>query len=86
MDQKALADAANIGINTVRNFEGWGSAVVRGRLDTMQSIKDAFSAAGVELLEDGQASTEGRGVRLRDRKAPTPLADGEAGIIENSEM
>lgn len=67
MDQKALADAAKIGINTVRNFEGWGSAIVRGRLDTMQAIKDAFSDVGVELLEDGQTSSEGRGVRLRDK-------------------
>lgn len=87
MDQKALADAANIGINTVRNFEGWGSAIVRGRLDTMQAIQDAFRVVGVELLEDGQTSTEGRGVRLRDRHAPaTPQRDGEAGIIENNEM
>ncbi|TIN15864.1 MAG: helix-turn-helix transcriptional regulator [Mesorhizobium sp.] len=68
MDQKALADAANIGINTVRNFEGWGSAIVRGRLDTMQAINDAFGAVGIELLEDGQMSSEGRGVRLRELK------------------
>ncbi|RUW52982.1 XRE family transcriptional regulator [Mesorhizobium sp. M1A.F.Ca.ET.072.01.1.1] len=68
MDQKALADAANIGINTVRNFEGWGSAIVRGRLDTMQAINDAFGAVGIELLDDGQMSSEGRGVRLRELK------------------
>ncbi|WP_245418598.1 XRE family transcriptional regulator [Mesorhizobium sp. WSM3864] len=68
MDQKALADAANIGINTVRNFEGWGGAIVRGRLDTMQAINDAFGAVGIELLEDGQMSSEGRGVRLRELK------------------
>lgn len=67
MDQKALADAANIGINTVRNFEGWGKEIVRGRLDTMQAIQEAFRAVGIDMLEDGQVSTEGRGVRLRDK-------------------
>ncbi|WP_246679866.1 helix-turn-helix transcriptional regulator [Mesorhizobium sp. B2-3-5] len=65
MDQKGLADAAGVGINTIRNFEGWGKEIVRGRLDTMEAIREAFKVAGVELLEDGQSSTQGRGVRLK---------------------
>lgn len=68
MNQEDLATAANVGINTIRNFEGAGAEVVRGRLDTMEAIRAAFQAVGVELLEDGQVSTGGRGVRFREDK------------------
>eukprot|EP01132_Coremiostelium_polycephalum_P007100 gene7100-8755_t len=65
MDQKALADAAGVGINTIRNFEGAGQAIVRGRIDTLEAIRSALFTAGVELLDDGQTSASGPGVRLR---------------------
>jgi hypothetical protein len=64
MNQEDLAAAANVGINTIRNFEGAGTGVVRGRLDTMDAIRAAFRAKGVELLDDGQVSTGGLGVRF----------------------
>jgi hypothetical protein len=54
MDQKALADAANIGINTVRNLEGSGAEPVGGRTDTLTAIRAALQRAGVIFLEDGQ--------------------------------
>lgn len=65
MDQKALADAAGVGINTIRNFEGAGQETVRGRIDTLEATRSALFTAGVELLDDGQASASGPGVRLR---------------------
>jgi hypothetical protein len=68
MNQEELAAAASVGINTIRNFEGAGDKVVRGRLDTMEAIRSAFRAKGVILLEDGQVSTGGLGVRLVEKK------------------
>ncbi|WP_292015670.1 hypothetical protein [Mesorhizobium sp.] len=64
MDQKQLADAADVGINTIRNFEKWNDQIVRGRLDTMNNIYAALAKVGVVFLEDGQASTDGIGVRM----------------------
>jgi len=68
MNQEELAKAADVGVNTVRNFEGFNESVVRGRLDTMDKLREAFRAAGVDLLEDGQTSIGGLGVRFRDQK------------------
>ena len=65
LTQEELAERSKVGINTIRNFEGRGVEVVRGRLDTMEAIKIALKAMGVDLLEDGQPSTDGIGVRLR---------------------
>lgn len=64
MNQEDLAKAADVGINTIRNFEGFAGDDVRGRIETMEAIKAAFREHGVELLEDGQVSTGGLGVRL----------------------
>lgn len=64
MNQEELATSANVGINTIRNFEGWGDQIVRGRIDTLDALRAAFRAKGLELLEDGQASTGGLGVRF----------------------
>ncbi|AZO51269.1 helix-turn-helix domain-containing protein [Mesorhizobium sp. M4B.F.Ca.ET.058.02.1.1] len=64
MDQKQLADAAGVGINTIRNFEKWNDQIVRGRLDTMNNIYAALADVGVVFLEDSQASTDGIGVRM----------------------
>lgn len=68
MNQGELAKAADVGINTIRNFEGWNANIVRGRIDTLDKIRDAFREAGVELLDDGDVSTGGMGVRLRDER------------------
>jgi transcriptional regulator with XRE-family HTH domain len=64
MNQEDLAEAAKVGINTIRNFEGWGAEIVRGRIETMDAIRSAFRAKGLELIEDGQTSTGGLGVRF----------------------
>jgi transcriptional regulator with XRE-family HTH domain len=62
--QQQLADAANVGIVTVRHFE---AGKVDPRPATLVVIERAFTAAGVEFIdEDGG----GPGVRLRKRKRP----------------
>jgi hypothetical protein len=43
--------------------------------------------AGVAFLGDGETGEGGPGVRLRKSSVPRAvIGDGEAGIIENSEM
>jgi transcriptional regulator with XRE-family HTH domain len=68
MDQKALAEAAQIGINTVRNIEGSGPEPAAGRIDTLNAIREALQRAGVIFVEEGQMSSDGLGVRLMDRR------------------
>ncbi|MBB4406244.1 helix-turn-helix domain-containing protein [Agrobacterium radiobacter] len=63
MGQQELADAAKIGINTVRNMEGVGAERIRVRTDTLDAVTDALKAAGVVLIDEGP-SDGGAGVRL----------------------
>ena len=57
--QEKLASAAGIGISTVREFElGQRKPIARNR----QAILDAFSAAGIEFIDENGG---GPGLRLR---------------------
>lgn len=68
MGQQELADAAKIGINTVRNMEGTGSDRIRVRTDTIDAVTDALKAAGVVFVDEGQHDG-GPGVRLVKKDA-----------------
>lgn len=67
LDQKQLADLADVGINTVRNLEAAGAANVRGRTETLDAIVAALKSAGVIFVEE---NGEGQGVRLRKGAKP----------------
>lgn len=69
MDQKALADAAGVGINTIRNFEGAGQAIVRGRIDTLEAIRSALFTAGVECLMTARPPQAVRGCACAGNRA-----------------
>jgi transcriptional regulator with XRE-family HTH domain len=56
--QRQLADEAQVGVVTIRQFEAGGAA----RRATLHVIQRAFEMAGVELIND---TTGGPGVRLR---------------------
>jgi transcriptional regulator with XRE-family HTH domain len=60
--QQELADAARIGVATVRLFEG---EAAESRQATLTVVRQAFELAGVEFIDENGG---GPGVRLR--KAP----------------
>ncbi len=64
MGQQQLADAAKIGINTVRNMEATAANRIRVRSDTLDAIVDALKDWGVVLIDEGQTVEGGPGVRL----------------------
>ena len=67
IDQKALADLAGVSLPTVQRMEA-SVGNVRGMVDTLSKIVDAFDAAGVELIGNEQPSQgRGRGVRFKER-------------------
>ena len=57
--QQELADAAGVGIVTIHQFE---AGTTEPRRATLQVIRHAFEAAGVEFIEENGG---GPGVRLR---------------------
>ena len=57
--QEDLAEKAEVGIVTIRNFEKEKSATLKG---SMLLIRNAFEKAGVEFID---ANGGGPGVRLR---------------------
>ena len=59
-----LADAARVGVVTVRQFEGGGSP----RNATLEVIRRALEDAGVVFQADGEAVEGGPGVRLKAAK------------------
>ena len=82
--QARLGAKANVSEGTVRDFEA-GRRVPTA--DKLSAIQSALELAGVAFLGDGETGEGGPGVRLRKSTAPRPvIRDGEAGIIDNSEM
>jgi transcriptional regulator with XRE-family HTH domain len=57
--QQELADAARVGVATVRLFEGSGA---ESRHATLAVLRQAFEVAGIEFIDENGG---GPGVRLR---------------------
>lgn len=82
--QARLGAKAGMSEATVRDFEK-GKRVPA--TDKLIAIQSALEQAGVAFLGDGETAQGGPGVRLRTLMAPrTAVRDGEAGIIETSDM
>ncbi|WP_407187401.1 helix-turn-helix domain-containing protein [Bradyrhizobium centrosematis] len=69
IDQKTLAELAGVSLPTIQRMEA-STGNVRGVVETLIKVVEAFDRAGVELIgEQVRSDGGGRGVRL---KAPGP--------------
>jgi len=67
LDQRVLAELSGLSLPTIQRMEA-SEGVVRGNVESLMKLVGALQAAGVELIGEGAASTEGgRGVRLARR-------------------
>jgi len=64
LEQRQLASASGVSVNTIRNMEARGTGRVRVRLETMGKVTAALWDHRIELTDDN-----GPGVRLRPAPA-----------------
>jgi transcriptional regulator with XRE-family HTH domain len=65
IDQRELAQRCSLSLPTIQRMEG-SEGVIRGNVDSLMKLVEALSAAGIELIGEGAASSSGgRGVRLK---------------------
>jgi predicted transcriptional regulator len=65
IDQKQLAELAGVSLPTIQRMEA-SEGTVRGVIDTLTKVVEAFDRAGVDLIGDNAVSREGgRGVRFK---------------------
>ena len=66
IDQRRLARLAGLSVPTIQRMEA-SEDVIRGNVDSLVKLIDAFDRAGIELIGEGAASVSGgRGLRLKD--------------------
>lgn len=63
--QQQLAEAANVGNATIRNFEGGKSNPQTATLDV---LKRAFENNGLIFMVDGETTSVGQGVRIKGQQ------------------
>lgn len=64
MDQRQLADLSGLSVPTIQRMEA-SESMVRGNVDSLVKLIAALDGAGIEMIDEGAASTgKGRGVRL----------------------
>ena len=72
MDQRSLAEAAGLSLPTIQRMEA-SDGQVRGNIDSVVKVVEALERAGVDLIGEGGASSDGgRGVRLKAKAAGNP--------------
>jgi len=70
IDQKTLAELAGVSLPTIQRMEA-STGNVRGVVETLIRVVEAFDRAGVELIgEQARSDSGGRGVRLREPGPP----------------
>ena len=71
IDQRQLAELSGVSLPTIQRMEA-SEGNVRGVINTLTKIVDAFDTAGIELIGDNVASIgRGRGVRFKVTKGPS---------------
>ena len=70
IDQRALAELSRVSLPTIQRMEA-SDGNVRGVVDSLTKVVEAFDRAGLELIGENTVSQEGgRGVRFRRPKSP----------------
>ncbi len=65
IDQRELAQRCGLSVPTIQRMEA-SEGVIRGNVDSLMKLVEALAAAGIELIGEGAASSDGgRGVRLK---------------------
>lgn len=74
IDQRQLAELSGVSLPTIQRMEA-SEGNVRGVVDTLTKVVEAFNRAGVELIGDHAVSPEGgRGVRFKQTKPPNGVS------------
>lgn len=74
IDQKTLAELAGVSLPTIQRMEA-STGNVRGVVETLIKVVEAFERAGVELIgEQVRSDSGGRGVRLKEPGPPRHVA------------
>ena len=74
VDQRQLAELSGVSLPTIQRMEA-SDGTVRGVVDTLMKVVEAFDRAGIELIGDNAVSREGgRGVRFKQPKIPAGSA------------
>jgi transcriptional regulator with XRE-family HTH domain len=69
IDQRELAEIAGLSVPTIQRMEA-SEGVIRGNVDSLMKLIGALDTAGIELIADGSASSDGgRGIRLKKKSA-----------------
>jgi transcriptional regulator with XRE-family HTH domain len=71
IDQRQLADLSGVSLPTIQRMES-SDGNVRGVVDTLTKVMEAFDKAGVDLIGDNAPSPGGgRGVRFKQAQTRT---------------
>lgn len=74
IDQQTLADLADVSLPTIQRMEA-SQGNVRGIVDTLMKVVQAFDLAGIELISENASSQgSGRGVRFKVAASATQSA------------
>jgi transcriptional regulator with XRE-family HTH domain len=75
IDQRQLAELSGVSLPTVQRMEA-SEGNVRGVIDTLTKVVEAFDNAGIELIgENAGSAGKGRGVRFKEIKTANGGAD-----------
>lgn len=73
IDQRTLAELAGVSLPTIQRMEA-STGNVRGVVETLIKVVEAFDRAGIELIgEQARSDSGGRGVRLKEPGPPRSI-------------
>ena len=76
IDQRQLAELSGVSLPTVQRMEA-SEGNVRGVVDSLMKVVEAFDAAGIELIgENAVSAGSGRGVRFKEAKRVSDAVRG----------